>query len=1026
MFNSRKPTVAPAPVTSTPVASTPVPSPQAALPRAPARAVDTSVPVRLSTTARESAAPSRVGSAQATTADDEFAASASVPVRPSTAAAESTAPPRARAAQAPATDEVPATPVRESVAPASASAAPSRASAPALPFLLRIRSAPEITIRYVVSPEDILAAIKEGKTKFIALLLNNEGPSTGVMNQDMLWESLTKLGARRLETHLIYKIREAQKNILSSYNQSHPPTEPISISHLNSLLAPVTMDSEPIYRNSAREVYEKYINQLTAPLQDGDEVQCNDTIYSLDNPALRKAIARDVASFLAHCRSIFTLKFTAFSAFNIEAQIKELNANAAAAEKTYRELTQSYDQTLLSIETYEAAQKQRRDEINLFVENFSNLAPSTFKKELEDRGMSTDDTDFKQRLTQIFLASSLRPLQESLFHAVESNSPEMVDLLLMECVKTFSNPLEPHGDSSRGKDQRGNTILHNIVIRTKSADAPAHLTMELRKLRAVLETIKIIKHTEVAGVYRDEAMCSIVVNRYLVNAFLLENDDKETVIDLIFQADRCRLFTTVREYITTPLIEEAVRARASQFEDKVVKHLLSYGTKLSALEDKPETRAILDDKRVIFDDRSTAYRDELYPRLIQRRKALDSLWLALWVSPSFLRDQIRVCGIMNDGFSEPGALFFSGSNGLIDPLVSISDDYMKRKVGGQERVSAHHASAAGTSLSRSTASASSEGYPSLEPHLTPSIASGRRIERPVISSIGMRTENMKLSIQLDAMLLRPIKDYTPNATRYPERFVPLEPLRLAVSKKKLTGFHLDIYNLILNSYKGSTSNYLYFFFARPTYASASNWALLRKHMSRMTEALILIAEHSLDESYNAQLVIIKHCLMEGLKAMAHDLRWVSSAAFLYTDLSPSKKTLLEISGNDVFIISPEVAADRTIAQLSADLIEAKATAAADTAAAKAIAAADTAAVKAIAAADTAEAKAISAAEIAEVKASSAATEARLAKLEALIARSATGATMLPSSAALSAHGVFPSAVTHERTAPAASSSSYPS
>jgi len=472
------------------------------------------------------------------------------------------------------------------------------------------------------------------------------------------------------------------------------------IRHLNTLLDFVTCPSAPDY---AIDIYEGYINQLWSYLQVGDVIECNGVHFPLDaeltNAELKKKIEQGLTAFLSYSKRVRKLEFSDSGSTNFDDVVSRLQTQQSRAEGLYYRASRLYESTLASIENTERELKGKKQKVQLFAESFASQAPSTFSRELAVHGITSDQTDFQEKLAQIFLDSSFESLQTYFFHAIKFGSAEIVELFLRTCVIAQSCPLKLRLDDEITVDAEGNTILHIISIMAQSADTPMNLEKVLRRLNAVLETVEVIKR-EKSRVPSYEIGFDEKVNEHLEEVFLLENASKKTVIELLLQANKFKLFLLIRTYITPKLIANAMSARSSELEQNVYKHLLAYETRLRKLEDKPDTKTTLGKKCAAFND-IASYPDEFYNRLIQRRKALESLWIALWIanttgSLTILIEQIRLCSVANKRYSEPGVLF-AFSDALMDPLVSFVNDY--RRVHGPERVGIHLANAgAGVSL----------------------------------------------------------------------------------------------------------------------------------------------------------------------------------------------------------------------------------------------------------------------------------------------------------------------------------------
>jgi hypothetical protein len=561
---------------------------------------------------------------------------------------------------------------------------------------------------YIISPDDVISAIRENKTLFLKLLLRLDDTASWLSSQDLLLLKLHAYAVHKMQASLHYEIRKKQLSVIREYlgyveGSGAKKDEKVNMDFLKGLLAPLASEHHPLYNYIVTIEYLSYFNQLMSYLQSGDSLKYKEATYAFGeegfepeiDEALKSELREDIETLLAVVRSECELTFAeSVTIEQLDTYAKELESLAAVAQAEVKKIKHDYDAILSEVEAGYASVRERRGEIERLGSRFAEDMPTTV---ISSAGMTPSAADFKKKLIKTFSRSALDPLTELIYGRIKATplhfaihhlQDKIVDLFLKACIDRGENPLGEHRESGRKViDRSGNTVLHLIAIILNEPPAledESKLTKLIKMLAAILETAKQIKRGDVSKILREESLIQREIDAYLLEAFLQKNRDEKTVLELLLTSNKRAIFALLRTYITPELIRRAMEGAAPTFESRVYTHLIAYEAHLKRLEESPKNRELCSTSLVSFED--DRCKDEIGDRLLQRRKALESLWLALWLtsqthSNAVLIEQIKYCCEKNAGYSVLDPRFSWGYT-LLEPLSMIMKAYISGSLEG--------------------------------------------------------------------------------------------------------------------------------------------------------------------------------------------------------------------------------------------------------------------------------------------------------------------------------------------------------
>jgi hypothetical protein len=531
-----------------------------------------------------------------------------------------------------------------------------------------------------------VAGIGQGKVEFINLAFGSNNVPADLASRDEEWERLDEHIFNQLCALLDEEIRKDQVREIEKFLSNTVVDIALLNRHLTLVIdAAVSKHADRIY-----DLYSRYLTKFISYFQPGDTFRYQNIAYVFEGEhlapdrerALFARIKEDIQAFVLNFAKTRTLQFRPkLGVAELRSEIDHLRGMVAVANSEYREHDAAYVVNSSRMDSAAEFLRKRARAIWLVAADLDRHAPSTF---ILASGMSSGQFSTRQKLPKTFASSSLDPLVfvESLggtylHHAVNLGQTDIIKLFLDAYQKEECNPIWHRPTHTRRiVDKEGNTVFHRIAIMAgETAATQPDLNVLLEMLRAVVTIANKIERDEALRTSENRTFVDKKVNEGIEAALLERNKDRKTVAELFLSANKLQLLFFVRKYITLELVKDTIDAEPTPFERKVFVHLSAYEENLRALETIPHNRAALDERLPTFNDEAVPG-DDFCTRLIQRRKALDSLWIALWAANQTKTDeiliaQIRACGLMHIGDG-----FFWGTE-LIKPLVHIATDYIR-------------------------------------------------------------------------------------------------------------------------------------------------------------------------------------------------------------------------------------------------------------------------------------------------------------------------------------------------------------
>lgn len=442
---------------------------------------------------------------------------------------------------------------------------------------------------YIISPDDVISAIRENKTLFLKLLLRLDDTASWLSRQDLFLIKLHALAGNKMQASLRYEIRKKQIEVIKEYlryleGAGAKKDAVVNISLLKELLAPLTSKHHPLYSYVVTIEYLAYFNQFMSYLRAGDGLKYEEGTYAFGeegfapavDAALKAKLREDLETLLTGFRRECELNFVeSITVAQLETILKDLESLATAAEAEAKKSKRDYDTVMLEVEAGYAAVKERRDEIESLGRGFEQAMPSTF---ISHSGMNPSSVDFKKRLIKTFSRAVLDPLADlsygsikatPLHFAIHHLQDKLVDLFLAACIDRGENPLGEHQASGKKViDRRGNTVLHLIAIILNESSTPgdeSKLRALIKMFAAILDAAKQIKRGDVSKTSRKESFIQHETEVFILEAFLQKNNDEKTVLELLLANDKEEVFGLLKTYINRELISGTMEIMPSAF-----------------------------------------------------------------------------------------------------------------------------------------------------------------------------------------------------------------------------------------------------------------------------------------------------------------------------------------------------------------------------------------------------------------------------------------------------------------------------